>query len=209
MGRRLAGLLPVRAMSDKYLIVGLGNPGREYKDNRHNVGFQVVDHLAARHGLAFSRKQNDAFIATGMIAGKSVVLAKPQLYMNRSGRPVSGLLRFYKIDRERLLVIFDDLDLPVGTIRLRPSGGAGGQNGMKDIIRHLGGEDFARLRVGIGRPPGRMDPAAYVLQDFSGEQLAVMREVYDRAADAVETWLREGIELAMSRHNGPGTAGQG
>jgi len=190
-------------MDDRYLLVGLGNPGREYQKNRHNVGFQVLDYLANRHGLAYSRKRNDAFIATGSVVGRQVILAKPQTYMNRSGRSVSGLMRFYKIPAERLLVVVDDLDLPVGSLRLRGSGGSAGQKGMKDIIAHLGSEDFARLRVGIDRPPGRMDPADYVLQDFSKDQRAVIDETYSRAADAIETWLRDGIELAMSRHNGP------
>jgi PTH1 family peptidyl-tRNA hydrolase len=138
-----------------------------------------------------------------VIHGKKVILAKPQTYMNRSGSPVSSLLRFYKIELDHLLVIFDDLDLPVGTVRLRPEGGSGGQNGMKDIIQRLGTKGFARLRIGIGRPRGRMDPVDYVLQDFSEAQMELVREVYDRAADAVETWLAEGIILAMSRHNAP------
>ncbi|HLV43343.1 MAG TPA: aminoacyl-tRNA hydrolase [Aggregatilineales bacterium] len=189
-------------MSQKYLIVGLGNPGREYANNRHNVGFHVVDHLAARHGIAFTRMQDGAAVASGHIAGRSVVLAKPQKYMNLSGGPVGALARFYKIPNEQLIVVFDDLDLPPGTIRLRPAGGPGGQKGMKDIIRRLG-EEFPRLRVGIGRPPGRMDAAAYVLQDFGADELPVIREAVDRAADALETWLRDGLDLAMSRFNGP------
>lgn len=189
-------------MTDKFLIAGLGNPGREYQGNRHNIGFQVVEHLAARHGLSFTRMQEGAAVASGRIAGQPVVLAKPQKYMNRSGGPVGSLLRFYKIPLDHLLVVFDDLDLPTGTIRLRPSGGAGGQKGMRDIIQRLGSEGFPRLRVGIDRPPGRMDPAAYVLQDFGTEELEIMRDVIDRAADAIETWLREGIDIAMTRHNG-------
>jgi PTH1 family peptidyl-tRNA hydrolase len=188
-------------MSERYLIVGLGNPGREYKANRHNVGFQVVDHLAARHGLTFSRQQHNAIIATGEIRGQSVILAKPQSYMNESGGPVGALHRFYKIELDHLLIIFDDLDLPVGMLRLRRSGGSGGHKGMKSIIARLGSEEFPRLRVGIGRPPGRMDPAAYVLQDFDHSQLPVMQSVYERAADAVEAWLVDGIEVAMGRYN--------
>jgi len=188
---------------ERALIVGLGNPGREYLNNRHNVGFQTLDHLAKRHGLEFSRLQNGAFVASGNIHGGPVTLAKPQSWMNLSGAPVSALMKFYKILPERLLVVFDDLDLPAGTLRLRPSGGSGGQNGVKSIIERLGSEEFARLRIGIDRPPGRMDSAAYVLQDFKGDQVAMIREVYDRAADAVETWLQYGIMLAMSRHNAP------
>jgi PTH1 family peptidyl-tRNA hydrolase len=190
-------------MSEKYLIVGLGNPGREYKHHRHNVGFQIVDHLARWHGLAFSRRQARSLIASGGIAGRPVILAKPQTYMNRSGEAVNSLRKFYQIEWERIMIVFDDLDLPVGTLRLRPDGGSSGQNGMKSIIQHLGGEDFSRLRVGIGRPPGRMEPAAYVLQNFNREQLETMALTYERAADALELWLREGIELAMSRFNGP------
>lgn len=190
-------------MSERAMIVGLGNPGREYAKNRHNVGFQVVDHLAERHSLSFTRQQSKAFIASGVIDGRQVLLVKPQSYMNLSGEPVGALARFYKIPLEAILVIFDDLDLPVGTLRMRPNGGAGGQNGMKSIIRHLRSRDFPRLRVGIERPPGRMKPTDYVLQDFKGEQIPVIQETYDRAADAVETWLRDGVQLAMSRHNGP------
>lgn len=190
-------------MGDKYLIAGLGNPGREYKANRHNVGFQTIDHFAARHGLSFSRLQNNAFVETGVIVGCPVVLTKPQQYMNKSGQPISALQRFYRIPIENILIVYDDLDLPVGSLRMRPGGGAGGQKGMASIIQHLGSDAFPRLRIGIGRPPGKMDPAAYVLQDFNGEQKPVIKEVYDRAADAIETWLKEGIDLAMSRHNGP------
>lgn len=192
-------------MLEKYLIAGLGNPGREYAANRHNVGFRVVDQLAARHGIAFSKLQSKAFVTSGKISGRSVILARPQSYMNLSGGPVASLVKFYKITLDHLLVIADDIDLPVGTLRLRPSGGSGGQNGMKSIIERLGSEAFPRLRIGIGRPPGRMDPAAYVLQDFDREQLPVIEAAYSKAADAVETWLVDGIELAMSRFNGPTT----
>ncbi|NDJ35217.1 MAG: aminoacyl-tRNA hydrolase, partial [Chloroflexi bacterium] len=129
--------------------------------------------------------------------------AKPQTYTNKSGGPVGALVRFYKLDPANLLVVGDHLDLEAGTLRMRPSGGSGGLNGIKDIIRHLGTEEFARLRIGIGRPPGKMDPAAYVLQDFKGDEIALFKEVRERAADAIESWLTEGIELAMSRHNGP------
>lgn len=190
-------------MTDRYLIAGLGNPGREYRDNRHNVGFHVIDHFAERYGLAFSKMQNDAFVASGTAAGRRVILAKPQTYMNRSGGPVSALQRFYKLPVEHILVIYDDLDLPTGTIRLRPEGGSGGHNGMKDVITRLNSREFPRLRVGIGRPPGRMEPTDYVLQSFSDDEQIVIAEAVGQAADAIETWLRDGVTLAMSRHNGP------
>ena len=161
---------------DFTLIVGLGNPGREYAGNRHNVGFQIADRVALAHGLTFSKVQQQAMIALGRLSDHRVVIAKPQTFMNVSGRAVSGLLNFYKIPRERLIVIFDDLDLPFGTLRLRSEGGAGGHNGMRSIIGQLGANDFARLRVGIGRPPGRMDPAAYVLQDFGRDETLELPE---------------------------------
>ncbi len=189
-------------MSEKHLVVGLGNPGRPYQHNRHNVGFHVVDRLAERHGLTFSRQQNGALVASGSIGGCPVILAKPQKFMNLSGGPVAALVKFYRIPPQRLLVIYDDLDLPLAVIRLRPAGGSGGHKGVQNIIERLGRQDFARLRVGIGRPPGRMDPADYVLQDFSAEQLPLIEGAWERAADAVEVWLSEGIEQAMSRFNG-------
>jgi PTH1 family peptidyl-tRNA hydrolase len=190
-------------MTDRYLIIGLGNPGRKYNRNRHNTGFMTIDRAAERHGIRFSKLQSKAAVATGQMAGRNVLLAKPQSYMNNSGQPVRSLADFYKIPVDRLIVVYDDLDLPTGTVRLRPEGGSGGQNGMKDIIQHLGTREFARLRMGIGRPPGRMDPVDYVLQDFSKDEWEVMQVALDTAVDALETWLADGIQLAMSRYNGP------
>jgi len=184
------------------LIVGLGNPGPEYVSNRHNVGFQTLDLLAARHGLRFDQRQHHARLTRGQIAGHPVLLAKPLTYMNLSGRAVSAVVSRRKVDVSRLLVVLDDLDLALGVLRLRPSGGHGGQKGLRSIIQSLGTNDFARLRMGIGRPPGRMDPAAYVLRDFTRAEepeAAVMRE---RAAGAIEAWLLEGIDKAMNRFNG-------
>jgi len=191
-------------MPDKYLIVGLGNIGREHRNNRHNVGFMTLDRLVERHKLmGFTKKQGKALITTGLVANVPVILAKPQTYMNLSGGAVSALLHFYDLPLERLLVCFDELDLPVGTIRIRPEGGSAGQNGMKSIIQNLGTESFPRLRIGIGRPPGRMDPAAYVLQDFRGDDLEIMKVTLDRAAEAVEVFLSKGIVPAMNQFNGP------
>lgn len=185
----------------RVLIAGLGNPGRKYQQNRHNVGFMAVDHIAEAHDIGLARTQKKALVGNGHIVGTPVILAKPQTFMNRSGDSLGPLAAYYRIEPKRLLVIYDDLDLPLGTLRLREAGGAGGHNGMKSIIQHLG-NDFPRLRLGIGRPPGRMPPAAYVLQDFGEEETVLVREVLGRAREAVETFLSEGIELAMSRHNG-------
>lgn len=189
-------------MMAPYLIAGLGNPGPEYAGNRHNVGFRCVDRLAERHGLDFHKRQKQAQVALGTIEGRRVILAKPQTFMNKSGLSVARLAGFYKVDLERLMVVYDDLDLPPGTIRMRPAGGSGGHRGMASIIRQLGERDFPRLRIGIGRPPGRMDPAAYVLQDFSADEDALIDETLARAVDALETWLTEGVEIGMSRYNG-------
>lgn len=186
---------------EAYLIAGLGNPGPEHAANRHNVGFRCVERLAAAHGLVFDKRQKYGCLALGTILDRRVVLVKPQTFMNESGRAVVALMRFYQVPPERTLIIYDDLDLPPGTVRLRPEGGSGGHKGMRSIIEHLGSRNFPRLRIGIGRPPGRMDPAAYVLQDFSAEEQPLVEEALARAVTAVETWLREGIVMAMSRHN--------
>lgn len=186
---------------EAYLIAGLGNPGAEHAANRHNVGFRCVERLASIHGLAFDKRQKNGRVALGEIAGRRVVLVKPQTFMNESGRAVVALARFYRVPPEQMLVVYDDLDLPLGTVRLRPEGGSGGHKGMRSIIEHLGGQNFPRLRIGIGRPPGQMDPAAYVLQGFSAEEQPLVEEALERAVAAIETWLREGVVMAMSRHN--------
>ncbi|NOX60450.1 MAG: aminoacyl-tRNA hydrolase [Chloroflexi bacterium] len=183
------------------LIVGLGNPGLRYRNNRHNVGFQIVDALAAAHGLEFGKVKYKARLADGVIGDQRALLIKPMTYMNLSGEAVQPLVHFYKIDLDDLMVVYDDLDLPLGKIRLRPFGGAGGHNGMRSIIQRLGSDRFPRLRVGIDRPPGRMDPAAYVLQDFTPEEEAIMAQVRERAVQALECWLTNGIDAAMNAFN--------
>lgn len=190
------------------LIVGLGNPGIKYERNRHNAGFHCLDRLAEAHHLAFERKRDRAKVALGQVAGRRVVLAKPQTYMNDSGQAVGALARFYKVEPGQVLVVYDDLDLPQGTLRLRPRGSAGGHRGMLSIIERLGTRAFPRLRVGIGRPPGRMPPKAYVLQDFGADEWAAMQEVYDRAVAAIECWIVEGVREAMNRFNAS-PAGEG
>lgn len=186
---------------ERFLIAGLGNPGREYAGNRHNVGFRCVERFAAVHGLSFSKRQKKARVALGTVDDHPLVLARPRTFMNKSGQAVAPLVRFYKIPLERVLLIYDDLDLPLGTTRLRPSGGSGGHRGVRSVIQQLGSQAFARLRIGIGRPPGRMDPADYVLQDFSAEEEELLDEVLEHAVDAIEAWLDQGIEAAMSRYN--------
>ncbi len=186
---------------ERYLIVGLGNPGPQYAANRHNVGFRCLQHLAAAHNLSFDKRQKKARVALGAICGHRVVLAQPQTFMNDSGRSVVPLVQFYQIPLERLLVVYDDLDLPLETLRMRPDGGSGGHKGMRSIIEQLGDQDFTRLRIGIGRPPGQMDPAAYVLRDFSADEEPLVGEILEQAVAAIETWLAEGAEMAMSRHN--------
>lgn len=186
---------------ESYLIAGLGNPGPQYAANRHNVGFQCVERLAAAWGLAFGKRQKRALVVLSTFQGRRIILARPQTFMNESGRAVAPLARFYQVQPERLLVVYDDLDLPLGTVRLRPEGGSGGHKGMRSIIEHLGGQDFPRLRIGVGRPPGRMDPAAYVLQDFSADEEPLRGEALERAVMAIGTWLREGIEAAMEQYN--------
>ena len=183
------------------LIVGLGNPGKKYAGNRHNAGFHCLDLLAEAHGMAFSKKQFKADLALGKIAGRRAILAKPQTFVNASGEAAGAIARFYKVDPGDVLVVYDELDLPQGTIRLRPRGGSGGHNGIKSVIEHLGTEGFPRLRVGIGRPPGRMEPKDYVLQDFGDEEREAMQEVYQRAVDAIEAFVQVGVKEAMNRFN--------
>ncbi|CUS05103.2 Peptidyl-tRNA hydrolase [Candidatus Promineifilum breve] len=188
--------------AERYLIVGLGNPGRGYAFNRHNIGFMAVDRLAARHGIDLKRVQSKAIVGNGRVADRAVILAKPQTFMNLSGGAVGSLAGYYRVPLSNLLVVYDELDIPFGVLRLREKGGAGGHNGMRSIIAQMG-NDFARLRLGIGRPPGRMDPAAYVLQDFGRDELPVVSDMLDTAVAAIETFVREGIALTMSRYNGP------
>jgi PTH1 family peptidyl-tRNA hydrolase len=192
----------VSSERDWLLIVGLGNPGREYVENRHNVGFDCVDLLAEKYGIALNKSQHKARLGMGQVAGRRAILAKPQTYVNSSGEAVGAIARYYKVVPEDVLVIYDDLDLPQGTIRLRPGGSSGGHNGIKSIIEHLGTQAFPRVRIGIGRPPGRMEPKDYVLQDFTAAERGAMAEVYDRVVAAVETFIREGIREAMNCFNG-------
>jgi PTH1 family peptidyl-tRNA hydrolase len=188
-------------MDDVFLIAGLGNPGREYTDTRHNIGFRIADHLATTLGVRFSRQQNHAFIAAGAHGGKKVILAKPQTYMNLSGSSVAGLVRFYKVTFPHLLVMCDDIDLPFGALRIRASGGSAGQRGMQSILDVLATREVPRLRFGVGRPPGRMDAADYVLRDFNPEEEEALPILVEKAAQAALTFVELSLEEAMSRYN--------
>ncbi len=206
MINRLVGAMTGRippARDDQWLIVGLGNPGRQYAGNRHNVGFMVADVLAGRIGARFSRhKRASAEVAEGRLGyggGPRLVLAKPTTYMNLSGQAVAGLARFYKLPAERIIAIHDDLDLPYGTLRAKRGGGEGGHNGLRSMTSSLSTKDYYRVRFGIGRPPGRRDPADWVLSDFSAAERKDLDYLVDRTADFVEAILTDGLEPAQNR----------
>ncbi|MEN8241656.1 MAG: aminoacyl-tRNA hydrolase [Chloroflexota bacterium] len=183
------------------MIAGLGNPGKQYADTRHNVGFMVIDTIARKLGVEFTRLKNKSFVTPASYQGKKLILVKPQTFMNNSGHAVSALMRFYKLPLENLLVIYDDADLDFEMLRMRPNGSSSGQKGMNSIIQQLGSNEIARLRIGIGRPPGRMPTPKYVLQRFSREQEDALPFVLERATDAVFTFTAEGILPAMNRFN--------
>jgi peptidyl-tRNA hydrolase, PTH1 family len=185
------------------LLVGLGNPGRQYTNTRHNVGFKVLDCICQDLDIRLNRVQSKALVGKAAIGEEKVILAKPHTFMNLSGQAVVGLMRFYKIEMSQILIIHDDLDLPLGVLRLRASGSSAGQRGLASVIEKLGTEDFPRLRIGIGRPPGRMDPVDYVLQDFSRSELEVLSLVLDKACQAAKYFVTNGIERAMNQFNGP------
>lgn len=186
---------------ERFLIVGLGNVGRNYVGNRHNIGFMAIDRLAGKYGLVLNRVQNKALVANGRLFHHSVLLAKPQTMMNGSGDAVGPLTKFYKVPPTRVLVIYDEIDIEFGMVRIREKGSSGGHNGMRSIIQHVG-QEFPRIRLGIGRPNGKMPVHAYVLQDFAKDELPLVDEMLETAVSAVETFLSEGIQQAMNKHNG-------
>lgn len=187
--------------NDRYLIVGLGNPGAKYANTRHNVGFEVVFELADEFNVDFVQDRSEAYVGEGTYRSYQIILATPTTYMNRSGRSVAGLLERYDISRRKLLVIYDDLNLKLGAVRLRPSGSAGGHNGIQDVINRLGTDEIARLRIGIGGdyPPGQQ--VDYVLSPFTPEQRSVIDETVTTAAEACKTFVTDGLQPAMSRFN--------
>lgn len=185
----------------KKLIVGLGNPGRQYARNRHNIGFMVIDSFAQKYEIGISRKKHKAFFGTGRVGDRTVILAKPQTFMNLSGDSVGRLSDFYDIHPSDILVIYDEIDLPLGTLRIREKGGSGGHNGMKSVISRVG-QDFPRLRLGVDRPPGRMEPSSYVLRDFRDDELIIVDQMIAKALEAIELIFSDGLDLAMTRFNG-------
>jgi peptidyl-tRNA hydrolase, PTH1 family len=185
-----------------FLLIGLGNPGREYANTRHNFGFMLIDRLAVRLNARGMKVQSKAIVMTINYEERKLILAKPQTFMNLSGQSVQGLVHFYKIPLTNFMVLSDDLDIPFGTIRIRAAGGPGGQRGMSSIIEKLGTKEFPRLRLGIGRPPGRMEPADYVLQNFSKDETQTLSEVLDHAAEAVLAFVSYGLNKAMNEFNG-------
>lgn len=188
-------------MTDTWLIVGLGNPGAEYKGNRHNVGQMVLDELAGRMGGSFKTHKSRAQVLEGRlgIGGPRVVLAKPLSYMNVSGGPVANLANFYGIDPDHVVAVHDEIDIPFNTVKLKCGGGEGGHNGLRDISKALATKDYLRVRVGVGRPPGRMDTADYVLRDFASAERKDLPFLLDDAADAVDLLVREGLAAAQQK----------
>jgi PTH1 family peptidyl-tRNA hydrolase len=192
------------SMADKFLIVGLGNPGKQYEATRHNIGFAVLEAFARRTGISGKTESKfNAIVGTGKYGGRSLILAQPLTFMNLSGEAVSKLMKYYDLEPEQLLVVYDEAALPFGRIRIRPNGSDAGQKGMKSIIANLGGnQNFPRLRVGIGSPPAPMAMPDYVLGKFSEAERQDLPRIIDTAMDAMEAWMAEGTEAAMTRFNG-------
>jgi PTH1 family peptidyl-tRNA hydrolase len=193
---------------ERWLIAGLGNPGPEYAGNRHNAGYLVADELAARIGGRFRAGKYRSSVADGRLAGVPVTLVKPLTFMNESGGPIAALRSYYHLPPSQIVVIHDELDLPFGTIRLKLGGGDNGHNGLRSVTAALGTREYYRVRFGIGRPPGRMDPAAYVLRDFSAAERKELPFLVDRAADAVEALLSSGLAAAQNTFHGETAGGE-
>ncbi|GAA2859011.1 aminoacyl-tRNA hydrolase [Paenarthrobacter ilicis] len=190
-------------MTDTWLIVGLGNPGSEYSNNRHNVGQMVLDELASRVGGKFKAHKSRAQVVEGRmgIGGPRVVLAKPMTYMNVSGGPVGALCKFFDIAADHVIAVHDEIDIPFNTVKLKLGGGEGGHNGLRDISKALATKDYLRVRVGVGRPPGRMETADFVLRDFATAEKKELPFLVDEAADAVELLMSQGLLAAQQKHH--------
>src|SRR4030095_3321210 len=184
------------------LLIGLGNPGREYANTRHNFGFMLIDRIAVRLNARGMKVQSKAIVMNAAYEERKLILAKPQTFMNLSGQSVQGLAHFYKLPLTNVMILSDDLDIPFGTIRIRAAGGPGGQRGLSSILEKWGTKEVPRMRLGIGRPPGRMEPANYVLQNFSKDDLSEISEILDQATEAVFTFVTHGLNKAMNEFNG-------
>ncbi len=185
----------------KHLIIGLGNPGRHYRGNRHNAGYMLIDRLLDTYGTALNRNVSEALVAVLEKEDRTLIFAKPQTYVNESGRAVASLVRSFKVELPNVMVAFDELDLELDVIRMRPAGGSSGHRGMRSIINHLETQAYPRLRIGIGRPPGRRLAADYVLSNFSKGEQEILSSVLDRAVACVQQYVREGIQIAMTACN--------
>ncbi len=183
-----------------HLVVGLGNPGKEYEGTRHNVGFEVIEHLAHKHRIAVNKRAHQAVVGDGLLGENRVILARPMTYMNLSGNAVAAITRYYKIEPSSIIVVLDDLNLPVGKLRLRMGGSAGGQNGLANIILRLGTQDIPRIRIGIGGVSGSK-MVSHVLSRFPADERTLIDESIDRASSAIETAVAQGFEMAMNRFN--------
>lgn len=190
------------ALDKLYVIVGLGNPGNKYENTRHNVGFRAIDAISKKYGIKVDRVKYKAIVGEGEIGGEKVLLVKPQTFMNLSGESVREIVQWYKLPVENIIVIYDDVDIAVGTVRIRPSGSSGTHNGMKSVIYQLQADRFPRIRIGIGKAPDGWDLADYVLGNFTNEEAADIDEAVTRAANAVETLISAGVEAAMNLYNG-------
>jgi PTH1 family peptidyl-tRNA hydrolase len=185
-----------------HLVVGLGNPGAKYARTRHNVGFDVVERLAEQWGISFAEKRFKAKAGKGAIRNQPARLVMPQTFMNLSGSAVGPMAGYFKVPVERIVVVHDELDLPFGAVKVKEGGGHGGHNGLRDLSKKLPSKDFVRVRVGVGRPPGRMEPADFVLAKWKPAEAKVLPDIVDRAAECVESVLADGVTEAMNRHNG-------
>lgn len=185
-----------------FIVVGLGNPGEKYKYTRHNIGFITLDYFSNVHRICMNKIKHKAVVGEGMIGEEKVILAKPQTYMNLSGESVYELVNWYKADLSKLIIIYDDIDLDLGKVRIRPKGSSGTHNGMKSIIYLLNSDDFTRIRIGIGKPPEYMDLADYVTAQFNDEDIPLMEEAVKRVSLAIEEIILKGVNSAMNKYNG-------
>lgn len=184
-----------------YVIVGLGNPGDRYAQTKHNIGFITIDYLAEQNNIKMNKTKHKAIIGEGSIGGEKVLLVKPQTFMNLSGQSVMDIVGFYKVPPQNLIVIYDDIDLPVGKVRIRPSGSSGTHNGMRNIIYLINNQEFPRIRIGVGKQPDYMDLADYVMTKFTGEEKSLMEEAVKKSAAAALEIVKSGINIAMNKYN--------